>query len=235
MTDVGADGPEGIDENDRLPWLEAVEEDERDGPSAGKLIAAVVIGLVAIGLIVGGLFWIGSRSRGDTGAAGEPEVIAAPQGDYKVKPDSPGGMNVQGQGDSSFAATQGADPAGQINTNAVPETPVAKGQQPAQTAAAQPAAQPKPAEGKPATPAPAAPAAGGGATIQLGAFSSQASANSAWAALSKRFTYLAPLTHSVTPVTSGSKTLYRLRASGPDSAGICGRLRVAGESCVSLQ
>ena len=136
MTDVRADGPEGIDENDRLPWLEAVEEDERDGPSAGKLIAAVVIGLVAIGLIVGGLFWIGSRSRGDSvGAGGEPEVIAAPQGDYKVKPDSPGGMNVQGQGDASFAATQGADPAGQINTNAVAETPVAKGQQPAQTAA----------------------------------------------------------------------------------------------------
>ena len=66
MTDVRADGPEGIDENDRLPWLEAVEEDERDGPSAGKLIAAVVIGLVAIGLIVGGLFWIGSRTRGST-------------------------------------------------------------------------------------------------------------------------------------------------------------------------
>lgn len=231
MTDVRADGPEGIDENDRLPWLEAVEEDERDGPSAGKLIAAVVIGLVAIGLIVGGLFWIGSRSGGDSGAAGgEPEVIAAPQGDYKVKPDSPGGMNVQGQGDASFAATQGADPAGQINTNAVAETPVAKGQQPA---AAQPAVQPKPEPAKPAQPA--APAAGGGASIQLGAFSSQASANSAWAALSKRFTYLAPLTHSVTPVTSGSKTLYRLRASGPDAAGICGRLRVAGESCVALQ
>jgi hypothetical protein len=46
--------------------------------------------------------------------------------------------------------------------------------------------------------------------------------------------YLAPLTHSVVPVQSGGKTLYRLRASGPGAADICGRLKVAGESCVKI-
>jgi aldehyde:ferredoxin oxidoreductase len=50
--------------------------------------------------------------------------------------------------------------------------------------------------------------------------------------MSGRFTYLAPLTHSVTTVSTGGKTLYRLRASGADAASLCGRLRVAGESCV---
>ncbi len=49
-------------DEDRLPWLEAVEEDEGDsGPSVAKLVAAIVIGLVAIGVIVGGLFWLGNR------------------------------------------------------------------------------------------------------------------------------------------------------------------------------
>src|SRR3712207_7908987 len=96
MTDVRADDP-SLEDEDRLPWLEAVEEDERsDGPGAAKLIAFVVIGLVAIGLIVGGLFWMGSRvGQGGSAPGGEPEIIAAPEGDYKVKPDEPGGMKVE--------------------------------------------------------------------------------------------------------------------------------------------
>src|SRR5204863_3761158 len=79
---------------DRLPWLEAVEEEDAEGPSIAKLVAAIVIGLVAIGVIVGGLFWLGNRGQDATG-----EVIAAPQGDYKVRPADPGGMNVSGEGD----------------------------------------------------------------------------------------------------------------------------------------
>ena len=246
MTDVRSDDP--ALEEDRLPWLEAVEDDDdKDGPGAGKLIASVLIGLVAIGLIVGGLFWLGDQTRGGGDAVdGAPEVIAAPEGDYKVKPADPGGMKVEGEGDTAFAASEGADPKGAIDVDAMPEAPVnaaPKQAQPqpkpaptqtAQQKAAPPAPAPKaqpapaPAPATPATPA----AAGGGATVQLGAFSSQASANSAWKALSGRFKYLEPLTHSVTTTNVGGKTLYRLRASGPGASNLCGRLRVAGESCV---
>ena len=195
-------------DEDRLPWLEAVEEDEeRAGPSMIKLIGLVAIALVAIGIIVGGLFWLGNRNL----QGGQGEVIAAPEGDYKVKPAQPGGMNVAGEGDTAFAASEGAEPRGQLNTNAVPEAPVTQ----------------VPPAPRPPQPTPAAP----GATIQLGAFSSQASANQAWSGLSGRFGYLAPLSHSVVPVASGGRTLYRLRASGPDAAGICRRLQVAGEAC----
>jgi hypothetical protein len=218
-------------EEDRLPWLEAVEEeDEGRGPSALKLIASVLIGLVAIALIVGGLFWLGNRNQG----GGNGEVIAAPQGDYKVRPDNPGGMNVQGSGDTAYAASEGQQPQGQLNAGAVPEAPVARAAaNPAATSAAtppqpRPAAPPAPAH--PAPPRPA-PAAGGGGSIQLGAFSSEASANRAWAGLSGRFHYLAPLTHSVIPVQAGGRTLYRLRAGGPGAADVCRRLRIAGEDC----
>jgi len=214
---------EGVHDSDRLPWLEAVEEDdERQGPSFVKLAAAIIIGLVAIGVIVGGLFWLGNRNQ--DGASGE--IIAAPEGDYKVRPGDPGGMNVAGEGDTAFAASEGAEPKGQLNTNAVPEAPA---QRPAPSTAPapapqRPAAPPRP---EPQRPAPAA----GGSTIQLGAFSTQAGATRAWSALSGRFRYLEPLTHSVLPVQSGGRTLYRLRASGPDAAGICRRLQVAGEDC----
>ncbi|HEX8526311.1 SPOR domain-containing protein [Allosphingosinicella sp.] len=210
-------GNETLDEGDRLPWLEAVEEDdEQTGPSAVKLIAAVVIGLLAIGLVVGGLFWLGNRG-GDESA--EAELIEAPEGAYKVAPENAGGMQVEGQGGTAQAASQGAEPRGNLNMS-VPETPVTNG------------AQPQPA---PPQPTPPAQSAGPGATIQLGAFSTQAGANSAWAALARRFTYLAPLTHSVVPAQVGGRTLYRLRASGANAADICRRLEVAQESCTVVR
>ena len=222
MSDIRAD------DDDRLPWLEAVdEEDTNDGPSAAKLIAFVVIGLIAIGLIVGGLFWMGNRD-GAGGDAGDDTLIAAPEGDYKVKPDDPGGMKVDDSDETALAASQGAEPQGKINVNAVPEAPVT----------AQPkAAQPTPAPTRVATaptpaPTPAATPAAGGATIQLGAFDSNAAANGAWKAMSSRFKYLEPLSHSVMTAEVNGRTFYRLRASGPDARNICRRLEVAGESCI---
>ena len=216
MTDIRADEPQ--DDESRLPWLEAVdEEDERTGPSPLKLILAVLIGLVAIGLVVGGLFWLGSRDRS---AAGEAEVIAAPEGAYKVKPDDPGGMDVSNEAATAQSAAQGAEPQGRIDANAVPEAPVRRQPEPAAKAPPAGSAQ-----------RPPAPPAAAGATVQLGAFSSRAAATRAWTALSGRFRYLAPLAHSIVPVETGGRTLYRLRATGPAAADVCRRLRIAGESC----
>lgn len=218
MTDGRADE---MGEDDRLPWLEAVEDEDAEGsPSAAKLIAAVIVGLIAIGLVVGGLFWLGSR--GATG--GEGELIAAPEGDYKVPPPERGGMEVEGEGDTAFAASEGAEPKARLNPDAMAEAPVTapRPKVPAPQAKAPPQAQPAATPEQPAAP---------GATVQLGAFSSQAAANNAWRALAGRFSYLAPLSHSVIPVESGGRTLYRLRASGPGAADVCRRLRVAGEDC----
>jgi hypothetical protein len=217
-------------DEDRLPWLEAVEEDEDEGgPSVAKLVAAIVIGLVAIGVIVGGLFWLGNR--GAPGPNGE--VIAAPNGDYKQRPENPGGMNVAGEGETAYAASEGAQPKGNLNVDAVPEAPVAPGRPAprAQPAAPAPAPAPQPARPAPgpARPAPAPAPAAAGPAIQLGAFSTQAGANAAWTALAARFRYLAPLGHSVQPVPG--RPLFRLRASGPGAASVCGRLRAAGEAC----
>ena len=226
MTDIRADETGPLDEEDRLPWLEAVDEDEgREGPSPLKLIVGVLVLLVAIGAVVGGVFWMGNR---DAQENRDEQLIAAPEGDYKVKPDDPGGMPVEGQGGTAFAASEGADPKGAIDTSAVPEAPITE-VKPAPKAQPLPK-QPEP-RAEPKQPAPKQAPAPSGPGIQLGAFSSQASANSAWKALSGRFSYLAPLTHSVTPTSSGGRTLYRLRASGPGAANVCGRLRAAGEIC----
>jgi cell division septation protein DedD len=106
---------------------------------------------------------------------------------------------------------------------------------------AAPAPVPKPAPGPKApaasVPPTAAPvsAGGGSGVIQLGAFSSEAKAKEAWKSLSARFAGLRDLGLAISPVESGDKTLYRLRATGAaNGARLCAQLRVAGESCAPV-
>jgi hypothetical protein len=111
-----------VDE-DRLPWLEAVDDEDADeGVSPGKMMALIVAALVALGIVVGGVWAL--RSKSAPGNVADPTLIAAAEGDYKVKPDAPGGMKVEGKGDSAFATSEGAEATGKIDTNALPEAPV---------------------------------------------------------------------------------------------------------------
>ena len=69
--------------------------------------------------------------------------------------------------------------------------------------------------------------------IQLGAYGNQAFAKDAWKRLSKRFTYLEPLPMSIEQAEVGGSTVYRLRAAaGGQASTLCGKLKVAGESCM---
>jgi hypothetical protein len=217
MTDT--DRELSLQEEDRLPWLEAVETDEEDeGVTGSKLVGLVLAGLLGIAVLVGGIWWL----RNQQGPSGDGTLIAAQEGDYKVKPDEPGGMKVEGQGDASFAASEGAEANGKIDVNATPEAPVAVVKQ-SQVAAAKPAA---PAA-KPAVTAPltapattplAAPAPSGGGLVQFGAYGSQASADEAWTTLSAKNPALARLSKSVLPAAVGGKTFYRLRANAGSPA-----------------
>jgi outer membrane biosynthesis protein TonB len=138
---IGGNGDE-----DRLPWLEPVEDEAaEEGVSAARLIVGLIVLLVALGLVVGGVYWLKQRVSGPSGggtSASDPSLIAAQPGPYKVKPNEVGGMQVKGQGDSAYAASEGADPNAKIDLSKVPEAPIAK---PAQS----PAQSPAPAPAKP--------------------------------------------------------------------------------------
>jgi hypothetical protein len=219
-------GPElGLRDEDRLPWLEAVEsEDDGEGVSSGKLIAFMLAGLAAIGLVVGGVWWLRNQ---EAEPQGDGTLIAAPQGDYKVKPEAPGGMKVEGQGDSAFAASEGAEANGKVDTMAQPEAPVAV-QKPAPIAA-KPAIAAKRAVTTPMPPSGGklVPPAPSGTLIQLGAYNSEAIANNAWRVLVAKTPALANLPKSVVTATVGGKTYYRLRAnagSPANAAALCGQV-----------
>ncbi len=232
-------GDAGFGDDDRLPWLETVEDDYREGPSLGRVLLLVLLLGAVLGAVGFGYYWYQKQKS----LVGNGELIAAPAGDYKVKPDEPGGMKVDGEGDTVFATSQGNSGNSSIDVSALPEAPV-DGRKVAEkaptlageknavvaipSAATRADAQPK------RVPVIAPQAAGSGALIQLGAFPNEAGANIAWARLSKRFSYLAPLGKSVERGEKDGKALFRLRVnagSNSQARELCGKLKVAGESC----
>ncbi|MGQ5702006.1 SPOR domain-containing protein [Sandaracinobacteroides sp. A072] len=107
---------------------------------------------------------------------------------------------------------------------------------PVETIVPKPAPQPRPAVAQPAPQRPSAPA--NGQMLQLGAFSSESRARSAFKALGERFRYLQGMEPLIIPVVADGKTLYRLRTNAGSPAAareICGRLKVAGEACAIVE
>lgn len=239
MTDTDTDRM-GFEQEERLPWLEPVDDVEEPGVSTSRLVALVLGGLVIIGLIVGGLWWWqqnGGRPRG--------ELIAAPQGPYKLPVVQEGGR-FDGEGDVAVAASEGETPTGRVDPTRLPETPVTA-PPPAPKAAASATPRPAPAAAAAAgaapaaTPAPAPAAtpapATGGTVIQLGAFSSEGAATRVWDGLAGRFAWLADVNRTVSPATINGRTVYRLRVNAGSAANartLCGRFRTAGENCIIL-
>ena len=212
-----------------LPWLAPVEdEDEPRGFSARRMVAALLV-VVLAGLIVAGtFFWLGRR---DMIANGPPVLIKAPPGPYKVKPPTAGGLDISSESETAFETSAGEDKNSQLDLRKMPETAVAK----------PPKEQPKtlpPNETK--TPVPAdttpqpKPTGGAGSVVQLGAFANQAQAERAWTALSARFPAVAALNKMIVPFSGG----IRLRAgaaSSADAKQVCQTLKAAGENCFVAQ
>lgn len=232
MTDT--DRELSLQDEDRLPWLEAVETDDHDeGASSTKTIGFVLAALALLALGVLAFSWISSQPA--KGPRGDGTLIAAQEGDYKVKPDSPGGMKVEGQGDAAFKASEGAEANGKIDKSAKPEAPmagtkmVAKPAQPVAAVAKPSVNTTLPAPGGKLV-APIAPVAGsatGGALVQFGAYASEASATTAWAALVAKNPSLGKLSRTILPAAVGGSTLYRLRANAgtaANAAAICGQV-----------
>ncbi|HEY8434417.1 MAG TPA: SPOR domain-containing protein [Sphingomicrobium sp.] len=216
--------------DEQLPWLQPVEdEDEPRGISARKMLAALVVVLIAALIVAGTFFWLGRR-----GAAvnGPPELIHAPPGPYKIKPPNPGGLDISSESESAFETSAGEDRNAQLDTSKLPEAEATK-VAPEKAAPATPAARTAPATKPAAPPEPKATGAAG-SVIQLGAFANQAQAERAWTALSTRFPSIAAMSKMIVPYPGG----IRLRAgagSPADAKQACDTLKAAGENCFVAQ
>lgn len=229
-----------LDDEDRLPWLEpAYDVETKDEVSLGRLGLFVLAGLLLIGAVVLGVY----LARGPLGGGGQGELVKAPAQNYKIPAADADAKKFQGEGDASFAASEGVARGGRIDPSRLPEAPIVAGsvtKAPAPDKAAAAAAAKKVEVAvadrtgeKAQVPVSSASLQMAGGAIQLGAYGNEALAKDAWSRFSKRFDYLAGLTHSVQPVTVGGTKFYRLRAhAGKDAGTLCGKLKVAGESCM---
>jgi hypothetical protein len=95
-------GPRRDDRDDRddlraTPFTEEVFEDERRREGRGRpfgLVVGVVLGVA----IVGGVLWYAFRGPGTLPLSnGEVQTVKADNAPYKVKPENPGGMQVENQ------------------------------------------------------------------------------------------------------------------------------------------
>jgi SPOR domain len=210
-------------DDQQLPWLQAVEDEEEPrGLSAGRMFGFLTIVLIAAALVGAGFFMLG---RMNSSGSGPPELIPAPPGPYKVRPDDPGGLDVSGESRTAFETSAGEDRDSRLDLDAVPEAPVAKPKEEARPLPPNETREPLPPSGTPQ------PVTGGsGSVIQLGAFQNQAQAERAWSALSARFPSVAAMNKLIVPFSGG----IRLRAAAPSPAearAACQALRAAGENC----
>ncbi|RDV06509.1 SPOR domain-containing protein [Sphingorhabdus pulchriflava] len=219
MTDDNRDEDLGLDDPDRLPWLETADGYEYEESASPLKVAGLVLGgLALLAAIVGGIYWL-QRSQSD-GASGNGELIAAQEGDYKVAPADREGKSFEGEGDSAFAASEGKKVGATIDpakAKAVEAAPASPGAAPAKTG----------------------PAPAGSGFVQLGAFSDAAAADQAWAAMGKRFGFLSGLNRRIAEGASeGGRKVYRLQAVTANPAAaqqLCAKLKAAGENCMVVK
>ena len=216
--------------DEQLPWLQPVEdENEPRGISARKMFAALLVVIFAALIVAGTFFWLG---RQNASVSGPPELIPAPPGPYKVKPPSPGGLDISAESETAFETSAGEDRNSQLDTSKLKEAPGATAPE-ANASAAQPEPAKAPATTAVAVAAPK-PTGGSGSVIQLGAFANKAQAERAWTALSARFPSIAQMNKMIVPFPGG----IRLRAgaaSSADAKQACDTLKAAGENCFVAQ
>lgn len=216
------DGHDQLDlaDDDRLPWLEAGDEEaEAGGFDTSRLMLLGVLAFVALAVVVGGIWFVGQRTSGEPEPDGS--LIAAPSEPYKTRPDDQGGKVFAGTGDTSFAVGEGQSREGKLADTPVADTkPAVAGPSIASTVGEAP---------REVKPRPAA-----GAAVQVGAYPSKEEAEAAWARLIRQTEALSGVSHRVVEARVDIGRVYRLQAMAGDRAGanrLCDALKADGLAC----
>lgn len=213
------------DEEERLPWLEG-DDDEADygAHSSGQTIALLLVVILGIALIGAGIWWF-TRDRPDADLVADGSVIES-EGPYKQRPDDPGGKTFEGTDDASYRVAEGQT------------APARLGQGDSQPQPGFDSLEGGSEGGSPAQPSspPANEDASGSAAVgvQIGAFSSRATAEAKWNQMVRQHSALDGVRYRIVEGQADMGTVYRLQALADDLAGaktLCNRLRSSGLEC----
>ncbi|WP_231467317.1 SPOR domain-containing protein [Novosphingobium sp. CECT 9465] len=206
-----------LGDEERLPWLESADDVDADDEDSGngRLIGFAVMGLIVLAALIGGIWYATNKASGPANADGS--LIEASKEPYKVAPSDPGGKTFAGTGDSSFKVSEGQKPGANLAGSASPVPAATPSAKPSATASAS-----------------ASAVAAGGVGVQVGAFSSNASAETAWNKLVGTHEALKGLQHRVIEGKADIGTVYRLQAvasDGPAANALCQKLQAGGLKC----
>lgn len=202
----GNDDRLALDEERSLPWLESgLEEEDEDAFDTRRIVVICVIALAAMIAIVGAI-WFFTRGSGDPAETASGEVIAAPEGPYKIAPENRGGREFDRTGDSAPTAAEGRTRQAQLAGSA---------------------------ESDASTPTPQGQASATGVGVQVGAYRSRSRAEQAWGELSASGP-LQGRNYRIEEARADIGTVFRLQALAPNASqanALCGELRSAGIDC----
>ncbi|MEW4448616.1 SPOR domain-containing protein [Qipengyuania sp. JC766] len=202
-------------EDESLPWLESSEYDEESGPDTARVIAFVLIGLIALAAILGAVWWLSNRGP-DPDLVADGSTIEAPEGPVKSRPEDAGGKEFEGSGQVAPGVGEGKTTEGRL----------AEGNSARPSIDAEGSQRPEAAEGE--------ASGSGGIGVQLGAYSRRERAVEAWEALVRRSDTLSGRRYRVEEATVDGATVFRLQAVAGDNSDanrLCTALKSEGIEC----
>lgn len=220
--DWGGTDLELIESDERLPWLESEDEDEREaGFATSRLVMIGAFSLLFVAVLVGAA-WFALGATSDEPPA-DGSVVEAPSEPYKTRPENPGGKEYAGTGDTSFAVGEGKRRESKLADKSTAEAPVKPAAEPAS-----PSLSTTMNEG-PRSPEPAA-----GTSVQVGAYPKRGDAEEAWGRLLRQTEVLNGVRHRVVEAQVDIGTVYRLQAltgGKSEARSLCDRLQNDGLAC----
>ncbi|MEO6716551.1 MAG: SPOR domain-containing protein [Novosphingobium sp.] len=224
-------------ENERLPWLDSDEDDDQaEATDGGRVLGLVVLALIALATIVGGIWWSTHRTT-DPALVADGSIIAAPSQAYKEAPKNPGGKTFDGTGNTAFAVSEGQTRPAKLGEGSAPVVP------PPGAATVKPGFDSVKPSAASASTSPAASASAHASTsagtvtgpaVQVGAYSTRASAEAAWSRLSQQYSALSGQRHQTVEGKADIGTVFRLQALPGDASAahaLCAKLKSAGLAC----
>jgi len=221
--------------DDDLPFNRGGFDARRAPPAKAPPVTLLVSAGVLLVLIIAVVLFYRSGLRSSTDA---PPAVGTPVAQLKVEApleaqpvDPEAGVGLYDEGPGTTTAPEFAPP---------PETPLPRpAPRPIETAEATPPVRPATPAPRPVAeaPVPVATGAGGGAAVQIGAFSSTAVADREYAAVASRFPGFARnATKRVQEVTaSNGSTVYRTTFTGlsaADARAFCAAIQAGGGDCL---
>lgn len=190
-----------VSDDDALPWLESSDYDEVESVDAWRITGFVVLGLVALSLLVGGIWYFSNRGEDGVPVA-DGSTIEAPDTPYKERPEDPGGKTFEGTGDMAPAVGEGESREGRLAEGSATPEPIAS---------SEPNEDP---EEEPSTPS----ANDNRIAVQVGAYRDESTAEAGWKQIQRQTDALSNVEYRIVKGEADIGTVYRLQALPGDMA-----------------